>query len=368
MAIRKGSLENMVEAGWWKDRRVFVTGHTGFMGGWLCSYLLSKGAVVSGYALAANTTPSFHDTVSLSRRLHQSTIGDVRDKVALSRATSAADPEVIFHLAAQPLVFAAHAEPVGTFETNVMGTVNLMEAARNLPNLAAMLLVTTDKVYLNAGWHWPYREIDPLGGREPYSASKAASEHVITAYANTYFADLGIGALRVGNIFGGGDWAANRLVPDAMRCFADQKPLTLRRPTATRPWQHVLDPLPGYLALAEALASEPQKYAGGWNFGPDSADFQTVANVAKAAAQFWGDGATVQISEDATVFEEKILALDSTKARAELGWTPQLRLDAAIAATVKWYKAYAENEDMWALTNQQIADFETNGMSHGQSV
>ncbi|WP_281493347.1 CDP-glucose 4,6-dehydratase [Yoonia sp. F2084L] len=351
---------------WWQNRRVFVTGHTGFMGGWLCSYLLRKGAIVSGYALSPLTNPSFFDVVLLGDRLSKSTIGDVRDLDRLSTAMTDARPEIIFHLAAQPLVLTAHGDPVETFETNVMGTVNVMQAARKLEDLKAMLLVTTDKVYQNKNWHWPYRENDPLGGKEPYSASKAASEHVITAYANSYFPHLGIAALRVGNIIGGGDWSANRLLPDAVRCFAAGEPLTLRNPHSTRPWQHVLDPLPGYLALAKALAQNGTAFSGGWNFASAGADCQPVEIVARQLAQIWGQGADVQVAQTFEVFEEKLLALDSSKAHAELGWSPNWRLPDALSALAAWYKSHAEGADMWAMTQTQIAQFESDGSQHGQ--
>ncbi len=351
---------------WWQNRRVFVTGHTGFMGGWLCSYLLTKGAIVSGYATTPPTKPSFFEAVSLGKRLFASTIGDVRNLPALSAAMSDARPEVIFHLAAQPLVLTAYADPIETFETNVMGTVNVMQAARKLEGLMAMLLVTTDKVYQNNNWHWPYRENDPLGGQEPYSASKAASEHVITAYANSYFPDLGIAALRVGNIIGGGDWAANRLLPDAIRSFAAGAPLILRNPQSTRPWQHVLDPLPGYLTLAKRLAEEGTTCPGGWNFGPAAEDCQPVENVARQLVQAWGEEAEVRVERKSGIFEEKLLSLESAKSRAELGWAPKWHLSDAIFASVEWYKSHAENADMWAVTQAQIARFEKKSAQHGQ--
>ncbi|MGB6153638.1 MAG: CDP-glucose 4,6-dehydratase, partial [Pricia sp.] len=312
--------------------------------------------------------PSFFESVSLGDRLHKSTIGDVRDLESLSDAMKEAAPEIIFHLAAQPLVLTAHHDPVETFETNVMGTVNVLQAARSLADLKAFLLVTTDKVYQNNNWHWPYRENDPLGGKEPYSSSKAASEHVITAYANSYFPDLGIAALRVGNIIGGGDWSANRLLPDAVRCFAAGEPLTLRNPHATRPWQHVLDPLPGYLALAKALAENGTAFSGGWNFASAAEDCQPVEIVARQLVAIWGAGADVQVVQNSKVFEEKLLALDSSKARAELGWSPNWRLSDAISALVTWYKSHAEGADMWALTQTQIAQFESDGSQHGQRM
>lgn len=350
---------------WWKDRRVFVTGHTGFMGGWLCSYLLSEGAIVTGYALEPITNPSFFETASLDDHMSLSVIGDVRDFNALSNAISTADPEVIFHLAAQPLVLTAHENPVDTFETNVMGTVNVMQAARELKNLSAMLLVTTDKVYQNKNWHWPYRESDPLGGKEPYSASKAASEHVISAYAKSYFSDIGVAALRVGNIIGGGDWAANRLVPDAIRQFSEGSSLSIRNPQSTRPWQHVLDPLPGYLKLARALSQNGKKFSGGWNFGPAQADCQSVDLVADQLANAWGDGARVEVKQTSTVFEETLLSLDSSKAHALLDWAPKWDLSLAVDALVKWHKAQINNEDMWTITQSQITEFKEKKLPNG---
>ncbi len=343
---------------YWHNRRVFVTGHTGFMGGWLCSYLQTRGAVVHGYALTPPTTPSFFATVGLGDRIASSTIGDIRDLPGLSAALKAANPEIIFHLAAQPLVLAAHADPVETFSTNVMGSVNLLEAARGLPGLKAVLLVTTDKVYANNNGDWPYREADTLGGKEPYSASKAASELVITAYQNSYFPELGIASLRVGNIIGGGDWAANRLIPDAIRGFAKNQPLVLRNPSATRPWQHVLDPLPGYLALAEKLVENGRAYSGGWNFGPWQTDCRPVSDVATMLATEWGEGADVEIKPNSEIFEEKLLSLDSAKAISELGWSPRWPLQKALGQVVQWYKACDRDEDMWAVTQSQISTFE----------
>lgn len=343
----------------WRDRRVFVTGHTGFMGGWLCTYLMTLGAEVHGYALMPPTKPSFFDATQLGDRLSGSTIGDVRDAGALDAAVQAARPEIIFHLAAQPLVRAAHADPTETFSTNVLGTVNLLEAARRLPEISAILVVTTDKVYQNNNWHWPYRESDALGGKEPYSASKAATEVVVAAYRDSYFAGraVGVATIRAGNIIGGGDWAANRLVPDAIRSFAEARPLVLRHPNATRPWQHVLDPLPGYLTLAERLAERPDAFSCGWNFGPSIEDCRPVEEVAARLASAWGDGASVEVEPADGIFEEKFLALDSNKAAAELGWSARWRLAMAIDMAAHWYKAHAQGADLWTLTQQQVAAF-----------
>ncbi|MFZ3581671.1 CDP-glucose 4,6-dehydratase [Loktanella sp. DJP18] len=350
-----------MRSGDWQGRRVFLTGHTGFMGGWLTTYLMIRGAEVHGFALTPPTDPSFFDVTGLGARMASSTIGDVRDLDSLTRAMRAAAPEVICHLAAQPLVLPAFEDPKTTFEINVMGTLNLMQAAREQEGLAAMLLVTTDKVYFNQNWHWPYRENEPLGGREPYSASKVASEMVISAYANSYLDGVGIAALRVGNIIGGGDWARHRLIPDAVRCFSNGAPLVLRHPHATRPWQHVLDPLPGYLALAEALLHDPSGFSGGWNLGPIQRDCQPVDRVAYLMTEAWGGSACVAETGASDIYEETFLSLDSSKATQRLGWAPRWNLETAIARSVEWYQAAAAGQDMAALTQAQIDAFDKAG-------
>ncbi|MEE8515679.1 MAG: CDP-glucose 4,6-dehydratase, partial [Alphaproteobacteria bacterium] len=267
-----------LDTGFWAGRRVFVTGHTGFMGGWLCLWLGRLGAEVYGYALTPPTEPSLFEAAGLASHM-ASTIADVRDYERLSAALQAARPEVVLHLAAQPLVRRAYAEPVETYATNVMGTVNLLEAVRQCPTVRAAVIVTTDKVYENHERTRGYRETDALGGREPYGNSKACAEFAADAYRRSYFhdSDTGIATVRAGNIIGGGDWAQDRLVPDAMRAFAVGEPLHIRHPNSVRPWQHVLEPLSGFLVLAERLAAAPADWAGGWNFGPDENDARTVA-------------------------------------------------------------------------------------------
>ena len=345
--------------GFWQGRRVFVTGHTGFMGGWLSACLLRAGAQVTGYALAPPTTPSFCAATGLEQRIARSVRGDVRDLAALRDAMTKADPEIVFHLAAQPLVLAAHAAPVETFQINVMGTVNLLQAAIDCDSLRALVMITTDKVYHNRHWHHPYRETDRLGGREPYSASKAASELVIDAYRASYLADRGVAAIRAGNIIGGGDWAANRLVPDAIAAFRQGAPLTLRHPGATRPWQHVLDPLAGYLTLAERLYGDGPAYSGGWNFGPTQRDCRPVGALAALLAENWSAKAQVVTDGDGSVFEETFLSLDSAQARARLGWEPRWPLEQGVKALTAWYRAFHDGADMWTVTQNQIAAFDT---------
>jgi len=340
-----------------------MTGHTGFMGGWLSSLLFQLGAKVTGYALKPPTEPSFFEATSLHDRFTASILGDVRDVGGLTEAVRAAAPSVVFHLAAQPLVRRANAEPHLTFETNIMGTVNLLEAVRACDGVEGALVVTTDKVYRNNNWYWPYRETDRLGGAEPYSASKACVEHILDGYRDVYFGmhrqtgpEVGIAAIRAGNIFGGGDWAADRLVPDVARAFEAGQPVTLRNPQSTRPWQHVLDPLVGYLSLAEKLCAEPGRFSSGWNFGPALSDCLAVGAFAEALREAWGGSAEVKVVEDTEIFEERMLALDSAKAEAELGWRPRWTLPTAISRTAEWYKAFYTGEDMSTLTANQCRE------------
>jgi CDP-glucose 4,6-dehydratase len=344
----------------WQGRRVFLTGHTGFMGGWLSAFLVERGARVFGYGLEPESDPSFFAATELGTRIERSSISDIRDLGSLVEAMSDTEPEIVFHLAAQSLVRRAHAEPVETFSTNVMGTANLLEAVRRSPRAKAVLVVTTDKVYRNESRSEPYAEDDRLGGREPYSASKAACELVVDAWRHSYLRTSGVGVatVRAGNIFGGGDWAADRLVPDAMRRFGAGEPLALRHPEATRPWQHVLEPLPGYLVLAERLAVRPDEFAEAWNFGPSLESCRPVGEVARLLAEAWGRGAEVRVEEADDIFEEKLLSISSDKARDRLEWRPQLSLRDAIARTVDWYRACERGADMWSTTLQQIADYD----------
>ena len=333
------------------------------MGGWLTSVLLGLGARITGYALEPPSDPSFFEATGLQSRIDTSVLGDVRHPEALSAALREAEPSIVFHLAAQPLVRTANAQPHLTFETNIMGTVNLLEAVRTCSTVDAVLVVTTDKVYQNNNWHWAYRETDALGGSEPYSASKAGAELVLDAYRNVYFGSLredesgtGLAAIRAGNIVGGGDWATDRLVPDIVRALAKGSPAVLRNPSATRPWQHVLDPLPGYLMLAEKLCADPAAYSTGWNFGPSSEDSVPVAQFAERLCDAWGGSASLEVVPDDRIFEENQLMLDSAKAAALLEWQPQWRLPVAIERTAEWYKAFYANEDVWRLTVDQCAE------------
>lgn len=348
-----------IDASFWKDRRVFVTGHTGFKGGWLCLWLARLGARVTGYALEPPTEPSLFDAAGIAGDL-TSVIADIRDRRRLDAALASARPEIVFHLAAQPLVRRAHADPVETFDTNVMGTVNLLDALRRQDGVLAAVVVTSDKVYDNREWVWPYRETDRLGGSEPYGASKACAEIAVDAFRHAYFADgprIGVATARAGNVIGGGDWAEDRLVPDAIRAFAAGETLRLRNPLAHRPWQHVLEPLAGYVRLAECLTAAPEKTAGGWNFGPAGGDSRPVRWVADTIARLWGGDARWTLDNRANPHEARLLAVDSSRAEAELGWRPVWPVERALEHTVAWYRAHYEGRDMRALSIDQIEEY-----------
>ncbi|MGB8275128.1 MAG: CDP-glucose 4,6-dehydratase [Alphaproteobacteria bacterium] len=350
-----------VNRDFWKGRRVFLTGHTGFMGGWLAAWLARLGARVTGYALKPPTDPSFFEAFGVAK-LVDSKIADVRDLPALAAALRAAKAEIVMHLAAQPLVRQGYAEPVETFSTNVMGTVHLLEAMRACPSVAAAVIVTSDKVYDNREQPRGYREHDVLGGREPYGASKACTEIVVRAYRDSFFdggtGRIGIATARAGNVIGGGDWAKDRIVPDAVRAFSEHRPLLIRNPHATRPWQHVLEPLRGYLMLAERLMAEPARWSGGWNFGPAPSDARPVSWIADEIAAIWGEGACWHPVNGTSVYEAKLLSIDIAKAESELGWHPAWPVERAAAATVDWYKGHLRRGDAGRLTHSQIEAYE----------
>lgn len=332
----------MIDERFWRDRRVFITGHTGFKGGWLAMLLARLGAKVFGYSLPP-TEPSLFVSACIAESCSVSTFGDVRDPVALTKAVREADPEIVFHLAAQPLVRASYADPTGTYATNVMGAVNLLDAVRNSSAARAIVVVTSDKCYENREWLWGYRERDRLGGVDPYSSSKACVELVCQAWSHSYFRDSAAPCLataRAGNVIGGGDWANDRLLPDMVRAAIGDREVILRYPRAVRPWQHVLDPLAGYLVLAAKLATDGSAWAGPWNFGPNDEGMKTVEEMVERASGLWPGGIRWRCETQAQPHEAGLLMLDCAQARERLGWQSRISFDQAVAWSMAWYCGY----------------------------
>lgn len=357
----------MMDSAFWKDKRVFVTGHTGFKGSWLCLWLSSLGAKVTGYALEPDVNPSLYHLCNLDE-LITSHIGDVRDEDKLREALLQADPEIVIHMAAQPLVREAYYHPVKTYQTNVMGTVNLLEAVRvavqNGKEIKAVINVTTDKCYENNNWVWSYRESDRLGGYDPYSNSKACSELVTSSYRNSFFNPenfeshgVCIASARAGNVIGGGDWSLHRLIPDCIKALLNHDEIIIRNPNSTRPWQHVLEPLSGYLMLAQKLYEAGPDYGESWNFGPDDIDAKPVEWVVKKMCSLWGEDAGYKVENLSNLHEDHFLKLDNSKARVELGWQPRWDIEQRIAKVVEWTKAYRENQDVLKVCLNQIDEF-----------
>ena len=348
----------------WQRRRVFLTGHTGFKGSWLAIWLKKLGAEVRGFALDPWTEPNLF-TLARVGDVVDDIRGDVRNLSALEAALTQFAPEVVFHLAAQPIVRRGYADPVGTYSTNMMGTVHLLEAVRRTPSVRAVVCVTTDKCYENQGWIWPYRESDRLGGYDPYASSKACAEIVTAAYRSSFFPvdclhdhHVAVSTARAGNVIGGGDWSEDRLVPDLVRGFCSGMPVLIRRPKAIRPWQHVLDPLHGYLMLAEKLLSRDVRFASSYNFGPHDEEIWPVERIANKLVNQWGEGASWVLDSNPMTHEDHVLRLDASKARIELGWKPQLAVEAALEWTVAWYRAWKSRDDLAEFTRKQIAEYE----------
>lgn len=349
-----------VHAEFWRGRRVLVTGHTGFKGGWLCLWLKSLGAEVSGYALAPPTTPSLCDVAGVESGM-RATRGDIRDLGALRRAVEESGAEIILHLAAQALVRRSYADPVDTYSTNVMGTVHVLEVARHAPTVRAVVVVTSDKCYENREWVWGYRENEPMGGHDPYSNSKGCAELVTAAYRQSFLAAAGrqVASARAGNVIGGGDWAEDRLVPDIIRAVQRGDAVSIRSPGAIRPWQHVLEPLSGYLLLAQRLCETEGDVADGWNFGPADSDARPVQDVVSRITDLWGDGARWALDANPHPHEAHYLKLDCSRARQMLGWRPRLALADALQWTVEWYRAHGAGADMNAFCLEQIARYQS---------
>jgi CDP-glucose 4,6-dehydratase len=351
----------------WKDRRVFLTGHTGFKGGWLAIWLAARGAKIRGYSLDPSTQPNLFTDARVAGLLDDDR-GDIQDYPKLEASLVDFEPEVVFHLAAQPLLRRSYADPLGTYGTNVMGTANLLEAVRKSASVRAVVCVTTDKCYQNREWAWPYRETDPLGGHDPYSSSKAAAEIVVAAFRDSYFPvnrlsdhRVAIATARAGNVIGGGDWSEDRLIPDLIRGFESGKPVLIRRPKSIRPWQHVLESLQGYITLAEHLLAGRTEAASAFNFGPSEDDAWPVERIANKLVSLWGSGASWVRDEAPSVHEAHYLKLDSSKARTELCWRPRLNLETAIDWTLQWYRRRKEGTDMLSESRAQIAQYEQLG-------
>jgi CDP-glucose 4,6-dehydratase len=358
----------IVDAEFWQDRAVLLTGHTGFKGAWMALWLEAMGARVAGLSDEVPTSPSLYELAGVGDGLSDYR-GDVRDPTDVLGAFARSEPELVVHLAAQPFVRRSYADPRGTFETNVMGTVNVLEAARVTPSVRVVICVTTDKCYANDPLRppRPFVEGDAMGGSDPYSSSKGCAELVIEAYRRAFFEAVSdgaqgvrLGSVRAGNVIGGGDWGEDRLIPDFMRGVIVGEPIPVRNPHAVRPWQHVLNPLSGYLRLAELLYASPH-YQGAWNFGPDAGDVRTVSWIADRITEKWPDELCWQLDSDAHPHEAHYLALDSSKARERLGWAPTWDLDEALDEIVEWYGALHDGEDMRAVTLAQISAFEKAG-------
>jgi CDP-glucose 4,6-dehydratase len=344
-----------LSSSFWRDKRVLITGHTGFKGAWLSIWLQRLGASIAGYALPA-TTPNLFVLAGLANSM-QSEFGDVRDLDHLSRVVADFRPHIIIHMAAQSLVRPSYTDPVETFGTNVMGTVNILESARQ-SEVRAVVNVTTDKCYENVERDEGYREDEPLGGHDPYSSSKAGSEIVTSSYRRSF--SLGVASARAGNVIGGGDWAEDRLLPDMMRAFVANEAVAIRNPASTRPWQHVLEPLSGYLLLAERLYENTPQYAEAWNFGPDDSNARPVEWLADRVCDLWGPSARWSTTADENQpHEAQFLRLNCDKARSRLGWRPRMNIEQALAWTVQWYKAFQQGDDVRMLTETQITKYET---------
>ncbi|MCR4431959.1 MAG: CDP-glucose 4,6-dehydratase [Tepidanaerobacteraceae bacterium] len=348
----------------YKNKKVLITGHTGFKGSWLAFWLKNIGAEVLGYSLEPPTNPNLFTILSLDKQIHH-VIGDIRDEEKLFKVFVKYKPDIVFHLAAQPLVRLSYKKPKLTYETNIIGTVNLYEVVRKTNSVKVIITITTDKCYENKEWIYGYKENDPMGGHDPYSSSKGCVELITSAYRNSYFNKMGIAlsSARAGNVIGGGDWAEDRLIPDCIKSLSQSKEVVIRNPSAIRPWQHVLEPLAGYLWLGALMLQDGERYSSGWNFGPNDEDILTVEEVIKTAIANWGKGDYV-IDKSEHPHEAKLLKLDISKARFNLKWKPVYNVYEAIEKTINWYKAYYNGKtNMKAYTEYQIKEYIENAKS-----
>ncbi|WP_321927953.1 CDP-glucose 4,6-dehydratase [Paraburkholderia guartelaensis] len=353
----------MTDSSFWRGKKVFLTGHTGFKGSWLTLWLQALGARVTGFSLAPTTEPNMFALARVADGI-ESIIGDIRNREFLLNVITEAAPDVVIHMAAQPLVRESYVNPVETYETNVLGTVHLLEAVRHVPTVRSVVIVTTDKCYENREWEWGYRENEAMGGYDPYSSSKGCTELVTAAYRSSFFNPaaydkhgVAIASARAGNVIGGGDWAVDRLIPDIIRAIGNGERVSIRSPHAIRPWQHVLEPLSGYLALAESLHTAGPRHAEAWNFGPNDSDAQPVQAIVERLTSQWGDNARWELDGNEHPHEATYLKLDCSKARTRLGWRPRWGLDRTLDNIVSWYKAAARGEDMRAVTLAQIDEY-----------
>lgn len=354
------SLAAQIDPAFWRGRRVLLTGHTGFKGSWLSLWLQSMGAILRGVALAPVTEPALFEVARVAEGMDHR-IADIRDFAALQALVESFKPEILIHMAAQPLVRLSYQQPVETYATNVMGTVHVLEATRNVDSIKAIVNVTTDKCYENHEWVWGYREDEPMGGHDPYSNSKGCAELVSSAYRRSFLKEVGIAlaTARAGNVIGGGDWALDRLVPDILRALEKREPVLIRNPHAIRPWQHVLEPLSGYLLLAQHLCMRGQDVAEGWNFGPRDEDARPVQWIVERLCQDWESGASWTLQPGQHPHEAHFLKLDISKARQRLQWKPRWSLEAALKHIVQWHQAWLQGQDMRAVCLQQITQYET---------
>ena len=364
MAIRQSTVEGVeVSLSFWCGKKVFLTGHTGFKGGWLSLWLQQLGAEVTGFSLQPLTNPSLYEVANVAQGM-KSIIGDIRDGATLAKAMRDVAPDIVIHMAAQPLVRYSYTEPVETYSTNVMGTVHLLEAVRQTPTVRAVVNVTSDKCYENKEWVWGYRESEPMGGFDPYSNSKGCAELVTSAYRNSFFNPakysehhVALASGRAGNVIGGGDWADDRLIPDILLAISEERPVVIRNPDSIRPWQHVLEPLSGYLQLAQKLYEEGITYAESWNFGPREEDAQPVQWIVEHLTKQWGDGASWQLDQGNHPHEAHYLKLDCSKAKIRLNWQPRWDLAHTLEMIIAWQRDYLAQADMRQTTLNQIRKF-----------